>query len=218
MRIGTIMPPPVHAMIILINLYENGAVGPIFLNTLQPFSVQIHRGGLVSWRKEIQDPKICALCALDTNRNETITYRAKKCIQAWPCISEKLKCELRSYQHWPRYNGPDEQALTISDVCINTNSANPLSRIQAVGSSGGASTLAAFPRAIVAIKGLYSLVLPEIWNSKGASQLTSHRLQDMMELACNNRCGIWKRRVTTDDTVDIWLVKAHSVESKVRNH
>jgi hypothetical protein len=35
-RMGTMIPPPVHAMIMEMNLYEKGAFGPIALKTLQP--------------------------------------------------------------------------------------------------------------------------------------------------------------------------------------
>jgi hypothetical protein len=38
-KIGTKIPPPVHAMIMLMNLYEKGALLLIVLNTLLPSKV-----------------------------------------------------------------------------------------------------------------------------------------------------------------------------------
>ena len=43
-----------------------------------------------------------------------------------------------------QYGMMHENKLTISFVCIKTNSANPLSRIHAVGSSGSTGSAAAF--------------------------------------------------------------------------
>ncbi len=40
MKMGTKIPPPVHAKIMLMNLYEKGALGPNVLKTLQPFQIR----------------------------------------------------------------------------------------------------------------------------------------------------------------------------------
>lgn len=113
----------------------------------------------------------------------------------------------------PDENLPDilsRPLLTISEVCIKTNSANPLSRIQAVGSAGITGS-GVFPRAMVSIfwflqqEGSFSnvvvLLLPFSFSCHvGGSELflQENRQRFGAMLACLG--WIFWKAVTNDDT------------------
>jgi hypothetical protein len=132
MKMGTMIPPPVHAMIMLINLYEKGTFSPgIVLNTLHPRIFVVYNESC----QNLYRSAVTVSNDRSTDVLRTVQVGVSKhdhvFLQRNGHHKEGVRRKAATYRS---SQDSSTMALTISLVCIRTNSANPFSNIHAVGS------------------------------------------------------------------------------------